>query len=66
MATKYCVECSELERRPCMAETAIDSGEYMQTGWYYRCAACGAAFHLSEKEIEFQHCVIRNLGRVKT
>lgn len=57
MSVKYCVDCAELQRRPIMAETAMDSGEYIQTGQYYRCAVCGACFHLSEKEIEYQHCV---------
>ena len=63
MSAKYCVECNSLERRPSMAETAMDSGEYVQTGWYYRCKECGACFHMDEEEIEYQHCVCGKGGR---
>lgn len=59
MGTKYCADCEHLEKRPCMAETFMDSGEYVQTGFYFRCRKSGAAFHLSDSEIEYQHCVCR-------
>lgn len=57
MIAKYCVDCEHIEKRPIMAETHMDSGEYIQTGYYYKCKECGAVFHQSAEEMEFQHCV---------
>lgn len=57
MTTQYCVDCEHLEKRPVMVETQMDSGVYVQNGWYYRCKETGRCFSYSEKEIEYQHCV---------
>ena len=33
MSVKYCVDCDALERRPVMAETAMDSGNIFRRGY---------------------------------
>lgn len=61
MSCKYCISdgvlCEYLEKRPRMVETFMDSKEYVQNGWYYRCNLTGYTFNTDDESIlEFQHC----------
>ena len=53
---EYCTECKHLEERTAMAETEMDSGKYVASGFYFKCKACGRAIHANREEIEFYTC----------
>lgn len=61
MECKHCIEngkmCEYLQKRPIMAETSMDSGVYVQTGWYYKCLLTERIFHSVSKDLEYQQCV---------
>ena len=63
MKFKYCVEqgvpCEHLEKRPIMAETHMDSGEYIQTGWRFYCNKYDVYFSMGNEkheDMELQQC----------
>lgn len=58
----YCVDCVHLREHPLMAETFMDSGGYVQRGFYQRCEASGRiiaqyGFGGPPESLEYQHCM---------
>lgn len=62
MIYKYCVDCTNFERRPVMVEVPMDSGNRIQNGWYHRCNVSGRIFHTQLMSEETKGCLTCSCG----
>ncbi len=52
---RYCIDCVHLKLEATKAETYMDSGEYVQTGYHYRCPVIGRNWNCSKDQMEYVH-----------